>query len=604
MIKMSTTTQPPIAPTDSTTEGSLLSNFSYILDNATRCATFTCGGQLPILRSPSTDESGNLTPRTEENVHDQRVLTKGVMLRWGPDGEGRAVTLPVQSQKDQAAFERLVQNCVPATFGRGGEDVYDQTYRHALAMNADEFMTDFCPYEAGIIDIITQLLLPPITGDLTSSPTRSKVMQMYELNHAQAAEIEYAIDTLGRKKGSKIDTRDVQQCLEALNVGPASAQEMLEMTGQLDPMGSMFVERDAVFELAAKRVRRRWLGLHPNAPDPKRERRKMLSRGIRAELYKLNIYSGPSGLFKPHVDTPRSEFQIGSLVVCLPVRFAGGALAVRHKSEEMVYDWSEPLTLGDSPCVQWAAFYSDCKHEVLQVTSGHRLTLTYNLFLAKGASLSTCRPSSLDRGHLPLVTNLRTMLSNEKFMSQGGYVGIHLAHRYPHTHPKLNQFVPNMLKGVDMVVYESISLLELPALLCTVSTTNLPTHGILEKLDQMDPKWVDQVSTQLACSPVNGLNTFEPGFTYQEEEIVDEENAHDHLLDYGPDGVYGRNSNPDHSDSNSEREVPEYLQKWKARFEDRKNIHWINKAQHEELSRAFLVVSSRRCRLRVVVDVS
>ncbi|KAJ9637854.1 hypothetical protein H2199_007349 [Coniosporium tulheliwenetii] len=41
-------------------------------------------------------------------------------------------------------------------------------------------------------------------------------------------------------------------------------------------------------------------------------------RGVKAELYKLNIYSGPSGKFKPHVDTPRSEIQFGSLVVCLP----------------------------------------------------------------------------------------------------------------------------------------------------------------------------------------------------------------------------------------------------------------------------------------------
>lgn len=46
-------------------------------------------------------------------------------------------------------------------------------------------------------------------------------------------------------------------------------------------------------------------------------------RGLRAELYKLNIYSGPSGKFKAHVDTPRSEHQIGSLVVSLPTTFEG-----------------------------------------------------------------------------------------------------------------------------------------------------------------------------------------------------------------------------------------------------------------------------------------
>ena len=40
--------------------------------------------------------------------------------------------------------------------------------------------------------------------------------------------------------------------------------------------------------------------------------------GVVAELYKLNIYSGPSGKFMAHVDTPRGPRQFGSLVVCLP----------------------------------------------------------------------------------------------------------------------------------------------------------------------------------------------------------------------------------------------------------------------------------------------
>jgi hypothetical protein len=45
--------------------------------------------------------------------------------------------------------------------------------------------------------------------------------------------------------------------------------------------------------------------------------------GVVAELYKLNVYSGPSGRFKPHVDTPRGFTQFGSLVVCLPNPYEG-----------------------------------------------------------------------------------------------------------------------------------------------------------------------------------------------------------------------------------------------------------------------------------------
>lgn len=61
------------------------------------------------------------------------------------------------------------------------------------------------------------------------------------------------------------------------------------------------------------------LPLHPSAIN------------LRAELYKLNIY-GPAGCFKSHVDTPRSETQFGSLVVCLPCAHEGGALIIRKYS--------------------------------------------------------------------------------------------------------------------------------------------------------------------------------------------------------------------------------------------------------------------------------
>jgi hypothetical protein len=48
--------------------------------------------------------------------------------------------------------------------------------------------------------------------------------------------------------------------------------------------------------------------------------------GVVAELYKLNVYSAPSGMFKPHVDTPRGRTHFGSLVVVLPTEFQGSLL--------------------------------------------------------------------------------------------------------------------------------------------------------------------------------------------------------------------------------------------------------------------------------------
>jgi hypothetical protein len=59
----------------------------------------------------------------------------------------------------------------------------------------------------------------------------------------------------------------------------------------------------------------------------------------------------------------------------LPSASTGGGLVIRHKGREV------SLALhGEEPSeAVFAAFYADCPHEVLPVTSGCRLTLVYNL---------------------------------------------------------------------------------------------------------------------------------------------------------------------------------------------------------------------------------
>ena len=105
-------------------------------------------------------------------------------------------------------------------------------------------------------------------------------------------------------------------------------------------------------------------------------------------------------MFKAHVDTPRSPMQFGSLVVCLPVEHQGGQLKVRHKGQETIFDWSMLADPGKTPHIEWAAFYSDCEHEVMEVSSGQRLTLTYNLYAVRGAGRLTGKSLTLDPRHL------------------------------------------------------------------------------------------------------------------------------------------------------------------------------------------------------------
>ncbi|KAF2218602.1 hypothetical protein BDZ85DRAFT_270061 [Elsinoe ampelina] len=170
---------------------------------------------------------------------------------------------------------------------------------------------------------------------------------------------------------------------------------------------------------------------------------------IRAELYKLNIYSGPSGKFKAHVDTPRGEKQFGCLVICLPCSHQGGSLEVRHLDHKKTFDWaSESKT-----AIQWAAFYSDCEHEVQQVTSGHRVTLTYNLYDVDTSSDSIAPALRVEA--LWLLKPVSKFLKSELCRVGGLNMCIHLTHAYAHNRKDTTLKLPHTaLKGIDSALYE------------------------------------------------------------------------------------------------------------------------------------------------------
>jgi hypothetical protein len=105
------------------------------------------------------------------------------------------------------------------------------------------------------------------------------------------------------------------------------------------------------------------------------------------------------------------------LVVCLPSAHDGGQLLVRHQGHTTTFNWSI-----DSLNIQWAAFYNDCEHEVSQVTSGHLITLTYNLFLRRGLGEMAGSSSTLNMTQLPVYNEVRAALANSQFFPEGVYL--------------------------------------------------------------------------------------------------------------------------------------------------------------------------------------
>ncbi|KAL6061725.1 Fe2OG dioxygenase domain-containing protein [Balamuthia mandrillaris] len=254
------------------------------------------------------------------------------------------------------------------------------------------------------------------------------------------------------------------------------------------------------------------------------------ARAIRLETYKLNVY-GPGGRFKSHVDTPRSPDMFGSLVVCLPTAFSGGQLLIHHplssssssassstvsctsspegcrKQDQVTVDWSSGPEVPKQ--IRWAAFYSDCEHEILPVTDGYRVTITYNLYAiekdeedevveeeaeeknkrSRRVRYPRGRLASMDdlkdQGNfsfltemvpLPLQSVFLEALSCPAFMADGGTLGFACQHLYPHTWRKYNKRMAAYLKGADAVLFATASSLGLSVKVVPVYDSDEARH--------------------------------------------------------------------------------------------------------------------------------
>ncbi|KAI8310673.1 hypothetical protein K4K61_000356 [Colletotrichum sp. SAR11_59] len=410
--------------------------------------TFAIGGEIPI-EQPKGEPSAASTSKKAKKSEEKKVSSAPVILRWDnpADHPGpHRVSFPLTSDEDTAAFEHLLKASEKATFGLNGRHEFDETYRKAQKLGANDFCTTFCPYETGIIDAVCQVLLP------------------------------------------SFDTAETK-------------------------------------------------------------------RSLRAELYNMNIYSGPSGKFKAHVDTPRSSYQIGSLVVCLPMKHEGGELA---------------------PSIQWAAFYSDCELEVFEVKSGHRITLTYNLYATAGNGALAGQTSSFNPTMLPLCQEIKAMVTSTKFQAKSRLLGIYSTYAYPHTQEEHG--LPFCLKGIDMVLYEIFKSLGLKVHLC----------AILENpMSRWNPKKLDDGSFSDGAAdvdPVKKRNTSKKR-SNKSGDWTETDSDEDKDGEYDPPRVVGVLS------TQYCGEMCEYQSEIKEMFEDAldtkklrfntNNIVWLNKNNGE-----------------------
>ncbi|KAF9778832.1 hypothetical protein IL306_002889 [Fusarium sp. DS 682] len=264
--------------------------------------------------------------------------------------------------------------------------------------------------------------------------------------------------------------------------------------------------------------------------------------GIVAELYQLNVYSGPSGMFKSHVDTPRGRTHFGSLVVVLPTEFQGsnltqtltirrarvpnmrlgGQLKIVHKDQERV-------SLERRTCegtIKWVAFYSDCKHEVLPVSTGNRVTLTYHLYVSEHmgglVQLQLQRPDS--KAYL-IYRSVKNLLASSTFMKNGGVLGFHCAFQYPETEEGTYNYerYPLTLKGIDAVIFSVFRAFGL--------TVHIKPYDRRVK--------ISDIKTQHQVLPAEGTTGGELGNSELPNVLAYSSTTHEQLEKFGQGGYIG-----------------------------------------------------------------
>lgn len=118
---------------------------------------------------------------TSSQQQGHRMKCSPVTIRWdSPNRHGviSKVTFPCPASEMQY-LESLVADCEPASFGRHGEDVFDEDYRKAGKLDESAFCPNFNPDSLGIVESIRKVLLPRLGPDTDNLGVRA---ELYKLN--------------------------------------------------------------------------------------------------------------------------------------------------------------------------------------------------------------------------------------------------------------------------------------------------------------------------------------------------------------------------------------------------------------------------------------
>ncbi|KAF8624085.1 hypothetical protein AX15_006053 [Amanita polypyramis BW_CC] len=145
----------------------------------------------------------------------------------------------------------------------------------------------------------------------------------------------------------------------------------------------------------------------------------------------------------------RSDGRVATVIVTLPVRFRGGALAIQSEEGGIEKYHGRGGKPGD---MEWVAFLNECEYEMETVTKGCRMTVSYGMHIKPHTSASLMEPSD----------NFLDLISPILNLSRGRKIAFYLSNDYGINPSEglADSLVPK-LKGGDALLYHSLKLYKL-----------------------------------------------------------------------------------------------------------------------------------------------
>lgn len=178
------------------------------------------------------------------------------------------------------------------------------------------------------------------------------------------------------------------------------------------------------------------------------------------EMYKLNVY-GKDSFFKSHKDTPRGTKSFGTLVMVFPAPHEGGQFLLSSAGNEWTVDAASEILQNGQHHLVYVAFYGDVTHEVRKVTSGHRVTLTWNIFIEEEIPRPLPIPGDMLEYDAVPKEALAALLADERLLPNGGYVAFGLRYEYPVEDRRSLWDLKRHLKGGDAMIQRACEALGL-----------------------------------------------------------------------------------------------------------------------------------------------